>query len=438
MKNQKETISNSTNSNNQNISENQNLISNNEDKEIISFKEALKGYNRELLFYEKLERSEQYKKCSYEKGKIEQEIYFCKTCYEETKKYGVICLGCYFHCHSEHEIINLYFKRNLKCDCGNSHFNINCNLNKEKDYENFCNNYNHNFEGKFCYCNLEDDGNEMIQCFFCEDWFHLLCVNIYSGNNNLDKGEFVCRNCLNMFSFLFENYDMKKFVFGLMNFEDKNKNININENNENNNCENNKNDNRNNLLFDNDFGKKRKHNEIEIENEIDLNNNICKLKKREFNFEENKKILNEIISNKNEIIISTKILEKMLCYCEDCKLLYKGNNLDFLNTKNFYTEWYKRVLFEDKINEEVDKNSEENIEILNNINNIDLFKTKEIKALDVEKQIELSLVSKEFVEEFTKYIYNLKQNKEKSNSDFIITYEDVNDFLIKFQSHLLK
>ena len=380
MKNQKETISNSTNSNNQNISENQNLISNNEDKEIISFKEALKGYNRELLFYEKLERSEQYKKCSYEKGKIEQEIYFCKTCYEETKKYGVICLGCYFHCHSEHEVINLYFKRNVKCDCGNSHFNINCNLYKEKDYENFCNNYNHNYEGKFCYCNLDDDGNEMIQCFFCEDWFHILCVNIYSGNNNLDKLEFVCRNCLKIFSFLFENYDMKKYVFGLMNYEDKNKNINIDENNENNKNEN----------------------------------------------------------NKNEILISTKILEKLLCYCEECKILYKDKNLDFLNTKNFYTEWYNRVLFEDKINEEVDKNSEENIEILNCINNIDLFKTKEIKALDVEKQIELSLVSKEFVQEFTKYIYNLKQNKQKNDSDFIITYEDVNDFLIKFESHLLK
>ena len=145
-----------------------------------------------------------------------------------------------------------------------------------------------------------------------------------------------------------------------------------------------------------------------------------------------------MISNKNEILISIKILEKLLCYCEECKLLYKEKNLDFLNSKNFYTEWYNRVLFEDKINEEVDKNSEENIEILNCINNIDLLKTKEIKALDVEKQIELSLVSKEFVQEFTKYIYNLKQNKQKNDSDFIITYEDVNDFLIKFESHLLK
>jgi hypothetical protein len=223
-----------------------------------------------------------------------------------------------------------------------------------------------------------------------------------------------------------------------MNYEDKNKNINIDENNENNKNENNKNENRNNLYLENEFGKKRKHNEIEIENEIDLNDNKCKLKDRKFNYEENKKILNEIISNKNEIIISTKILEKILCYCKECTLLYKDKNLDFLNSKNFYTEWHKRVLFEDKINEEVDNNSEENIEILNNINNIDLFKTKEIKALDIEKQIELSLVSKEFVEEFTKYIYNLKQNKEKNNSDFIITYEDINDFLIKFQSHLLK
>jgi len=450
-------INKTTNNNNQEII-NETLSNKNNEQEIISCNEALNNYNRELLFYEKLKRTEEYKKCTYNKGYIEQEIYFCKTCFEENKKYGIICLGCYFQCHEDHEVINLYFKRNVKCDCGNSHFNINCSLIKDKDYENYLNNYNHNFEGKYCYCDKEDDNCEMIQCFFCEDWFHFSCINAYFGNENLGKGEFVCRNCVKKFCFLFENYDLKKFVFGFIKDEedddenenkinediDNNKNdnnnnkiiVNKNENNNNNNNINNINK----LISGNEFGKKRKHNEIEKNDEININNNnnICKLKENKFNITENKKLLEEIISNKNELIISTKNLEKILCYCESCKELYKEKKLDYLISGNFYTEWYKRVLFEDKIEEEINKNTDENKEILNSIENIDLFKTNVIKSLDVEKQIELALVSNEFINEFKNYLSNLPKIKENKNSEVIITDEDIKDFLNKFQTHLLK
>ena len=450
-------INKNLNNNNLEIT-NQTLTNKNNDQEIISCNEALNNYNRELLFYEKLKRTEEYKKCTYNKGYIEQEIYFCKTCFEENKKYGIICLGCYFQCHEDHEVINLFYKRNVKCDCGNSHFEINCSLIKDKDYENYLNNYNHNFEGKYCYCDKEDDNCEMIQCFFCEDWFHFSCINAYFGNENLGKGEFVCRNCVKKFCFLFENYDLKKFVFGFIKDEedddenenkinediDNNKNdnnnnkiiVNKNENNNNNNNINNINK----LISGNEFGKKRKHNEIEKNDEININNNnnICKLKENKFNITENKKLLEEIISNKNELIISTKNLEKILCYCESCKELYKEKKLDYLISGNFYTEWYKRVLFEDKIEEEINKNTDENKEILNSIENIDLFKTNVIKSLDVEKQIELALVSNEFINEFKNYLSNLPKIKENKNSEVIITDEDIKDFLNKFQTHLLK
>ena len=448
-------INKETNNNNLEIV-NQTLQNENNDQELISFKEAINNYTREILFYEKLKRKEEYKKCTYNKGYIDQEIYFCKTCFEENKKYGIICLGCYFQCHEDHEVINLFFKRNVKCDCGNSHFEINCSLIKDKDYENYFNNYNHNFEGKYCYCDKEDDNNNiMLQCFFCEDWFHLNCINVYFGNDNLEKGEFVCRDCIKKYCFLFENYDMKKFVYGLIKDDednedenkineniDNNKNDNIDtKNNENNNNNNEINNDINKLISGNEFGKKRKHNEIEKNEEININNNnnnnnICKLKENKFNYTENKKLLDEILLNKNELIINTKVFEKILCYCQSCKELYKEKNLEYLISGNFHTEWYKRVLLQDKIEEDIDKNTEENNEILNEIDNTDIFKSNEIKSLDVEKQIELVLVCKEFKKEFLNYLSN--KTKENKNSEVVITDEDVKDFINKFKTHLLK
>ena len=63
-------------------------------------------------------------------------IFICRKCYIfniyeyliRDLKLG-ICLACSYHCHDGHEMVELYTKRNFKCDCGtprfvtgNSHF----------------------------------------------------------------------------------------------------------------------------------------------------------------------------------------------------------------------------------------------------------------------------------------------------------------------------
>lgn len=110
-------------------------------------------------------------------------MYSCLTCIPEAKtdieKSAGVCLACTFHCHDGHELIELYTKRNFRCDCGNTKFpNGKCNLYSDKNPVNDMNLYNQNFTGVYCTCHKpypdpEDNiADEMIQCVVCEDWYH--------------------------------------------------------------------------------------------------------------------------------------------------------------------------------------------------------------------------------------------------------------------------
>jgi len=65
-----------------------------------------------------------------------QAVFACMTCTPPKSPDfvpAVICLGCTEHCHSDHEVVELYTKRKLKCDCGNSKFPKNpCKLDPNK------------------------------------------------------------------------------------------------------------------------------------------------------------------------------------------------------------------------------------------------------------------------------------------------------------------
>jgi hypothetical protein len=128
-------------------------------------------------------------------------------------------------------------------------------------------------------------------------------------------------------------------------------------------------------------------------------------------------------------------LEKMLCKCNKCISLYNEKGLKFLEN-NFYKEWIQRHLFEDEINEDLDECKEENKKIINNINNMNIYQSNAIKSLDVEKQVELSLVSNEFKERLSQYLSEIV-NKE-GNENVIITYEHIQEFLTKFKDVLNK
>lgn len=87
-----------------------------------------------------------------------QALYSCLTCIPDAKKDAEkgagVCLACSYHCHDGHDLVELYTKRNFRCDCGNSKFPADneCTLNNDKNDLNDLNSYNQNFSGMYCVC----------------------------------------------------------------------------------------------------------------------------------------------------------------------------------------------------------------------------------------------------------------------------------------------
>ena len=90
-------------------------------------------------------------KCTYEDGYITQQIFSCKTCQKNGQFTFGFCYGCSLKCHLDHEVFELYTKRNFRCDCGISHSS--CTLLPKSSEKNTENQYNHNFHGLYCWCN---------------------------------------------------------------------------------------------------------------------------------------------------------------------------------------------------------------------------------------------------------------------------------------------
>ncbi|KAK1285167.1 hypothetical protein QJS10_CPB20g02013 [Acorus calamus] len=148
------------------------------------------------------------KECTYVKGYMKrQAIFSCLTCVPE----GVagVCTACSLTCHDGHEVVELWTKRNFKCDCGNSKFGESfCKLFDNKDPENLENSYNQNFKGAYCTCarpypdpDIEEQV-EMIQCCICEDWFHEDHLGLDTSEEipRDEEGEpvyedFICQEC---------------------------------------------------------------------------------------------------------------------------------------------------------------------------------------------------------------------------------------------------
>lgn len=154
--------------------------------------------------------------CSYNKGYLKrQALYACHTCIPDSKldvsKAAGVCLACSLHCHNGHDLVELYTKRNFRCDCGNSKFDSSCTLIPDKVPLNSANSYNQNFTGVYCTCarpypdpddDIEDD---MISCALCEDWFHTRHLGISCPPSNSYE-EMICEACVRKHDFLL-NYD---------------------------------------------------------------------------------------------------------------------------------------------------------------------------------------------------------------------------------------
>ncbi|KAH8362605.1 hypothetical protein KR200_011521 [Drosophila serrata] len=157
------------------------------------------------------------KSCTYAKGPIaRQALYSCLTCCPEARtdltKAAGCCLACSYRCHENHELVELYTKRNFRCDCPTSKLGK-CSLNPQlqgAQDANKGNLYNQNFQGLYCRCKRPYPDPErtveevMLQCAICEDWYHLPHMKAPGASEKwLDAcSEMICDGCMDAVPFL--------------------------------------------------------------------------------------------------------------------------------------------------------------------------------------------------------------------------------------------
>ncbi|KAJ7176710.1 hypothetical protein C8R46DRAFT_943765 [Mycena filopes] len=118
----------------------------------------------------------QFSQCTYALGPVRQAIYLCLTCPEPRG----LCSACSIACHTDHNQIELFPKRNFRCDCPTAAIAHPCTLHTDStEPVNASNHYGQNFQSKFCRCgrgyDAKTEREAMIQCLSCEDWFHESC-----------------------------------------------------------------------------------------------------------------------------------------------------------------------------------------------------------------------------------------------------------------------
>lgn len=186
-----------------------------EAEQTVSIQEYLKGVEEQELEADLVLGGDEGKECTYTNGYMKrQAIFSCLTCTPDGN--AGVCTACSLSCHDGHEIVELWTKRNFRCDCGNSKFGeVFCKLFPNKDVDNVENSYNHNFKGSYCTCGRPypdpdvEEQVEMIQCCICEDWFHEEHLGLEPSDEvpRDEEGEplyedFICRACSTRFLFL--------------------------------------------------------------------------------------------------------------------------------------------------------------------------------------------------------------------------------------------
>ncbi|KAJ5197789.1 uncharacterized protein N7498_006906 [Penicillium cinerascens] len=166
-------------------------------KEFIESQVRLEADAREALPYS-------FDSCTYALGPLRQSLFACLTCNpppanpDDPYTPAAVCYSCQISCHSEHELVELFNKRNFVCDCGTTRLSSPCTLREDpktgrkgvKSQEAAPGNkYNHNFRNQFCGCGEQYDAHQekgtMFQCLGLgtvetggcgEDWWHPECL----------------------------------------------------------------------------------------------------------------------------------------------------------------------------------------------------------------------------------------------------------------------
>ncbi|KAK5073064.1 hypothetical protein LTR64_000527 [Lithohypha guttulata] len=160
---------------------------------------ALEADAKEILPYK-------FDKCTQALGPLRQSIFACLTCSpppaSPAQAYAPagLCYGCSISCHGDHNLVELFKRRNFVCDCGTTRTpdSSPCILRVDsatgergvKAQEPAKGNtYNHNYQNHFCGCgeeyNPDTEKGTMFQCVGLgsvesggcgEDWWHPECL----------------------------------------------------------------------------------------------------------------------------------------------------------------------------------------------------------------------------------------------------------------------
>ncbi|KAG0046126.1 hypothetical protein BGZ83_008666 [Gryganskiella cystojenkinii] len=180
--------------------------------EYIEEQERLEKEARELF-------PKKFDVCSNSMGYIRQPVYSCLTCNPSPSEEAGFCYSCSISCHGDHNLVELFTKRSFRCDCGTDKFkDVKCKLDpKPAGVLNDLNQYNHNYLGRFCWCDIQYDPTKeestMLQCVVCEDWYHDTCIGISPHNDDFD--DFICRTCTRAHPFLRRYAKNPLFMIGV-------------------------------------------------------------------------------------------------------------------------------------------------------------------------------------------------------------------------------
>ncbi|PFH56461.1 hypothetical protein XA68_16475 [Ophiocordyceps unilateralis] len=144
--------------------------------------------------------------CTKILGSLRQNVFACLTCNppppqpNDTWIPAGVCYACSVQCHGEHNLVEIFLKRNFTCDCGTTRIPstspCKLRLNDATDTkggvhseEPGANQYNQNFRNRFCACECDYDPFQqkgtMFQCLGLgtpetggcgEDWYHPGCL----------------------------------------------------------------------------------------------------------------------------------------------------------------------------------------------------------------------------------------------------------------------
>uniref|UniRef100_A0A1J3K467 Putative E3 ubiquitin-protein ligase UBR7 n=1 Tax=Noccaea caerulescens TaxID=107243 RepID=A0A1J3K467_NOCCA len=334
----------------------------------VSINEYIESMEAEELEADLVLGGDEGDECTFPKGYMKrQAIFSCLTCTPDGN--AGVCTACCLSCHDGHELLELWTKRNFRCDCGNSKFGaLACKLLPSKDVENSENAYNHNFKGLYCVCdkpypdpNVEEQV-EMIQCCICEDWLHEEHLGLTPGESipRDEEGEpvyedFICQKCSSVCSFL-TLYPEKLWVAAQV-------------------------DSTGSANAFSDTGELNKTH-MDSENGQPENSNEARksvLGKCSAKIEDSESVpatgcaittdLNSSPEFEMKPLFLTKNWRNILCKCEKCLEMYKQRKVSFLlDVEDTIVEYEKKA--KEKRTEKLEKQEGEALDLLNNLDHV--------------------------------------------------------------------